>query len=117
MPHALAPIRESASHLGIPDTSLESYGQYATKLRLDLLAPRTGRPSRQAGSRPTSFRRRSTRRALVHAGPFANIAHRTSRVISQRMALNLAGFVVNETGFGADRGAEKYFDVVMPSSG
>src|SRR5689334_3282424 len=67
MPHALAPIRESASHLGIPDTSLESYGQYTTKLRLDLLAPRTGRPSRQAGSRPTSFRRRSTRRALVHA--------------------------------------------------
>ena len=55
--------------------------------------------------------------ALVHAGPFANIAHGTSSVISQRIALNLAEFVVNETGFGADLGAEKYFDVVMPTSG
>lgn len=55
--------------------------------------------------------------ALVHAGPFANIAHGTSSVISQRMALRLADYVVNETGFGADLGAEKYFDVVMPSAG
>ena len=55
--------------------------------------------------------------ALVHAGPIANIAHGTSSVISQRMALQLADFVVNETGFGADLGAEKYFDLVMPSSG
>jgi formate--tetrahydrofolate ligase len=55
--------------------------------------------------------------ALVHAGPFANIAHGTSSVISQKMALQLADYVVNETGFGADLGAEKYFDLVMPSSG
>jgi formate--tetrahydrofolate ligase len=55
--------------------------------------------------------------AFVHAGPFANIAHGTSSVISQRMALQLADFVVNESGFGADLGAEKYFDLVMPSSG
>ena len=55
--------------------------------------------------------------ALVHAGPFANIAHGTSSVIAQRMALGLADYVVNEAGFGADLGAEKYFDLVMPSSG
>ncbi len=55
--------------------------------------------------------------ALVHAGPFANIAHGTSSVIAQRMGLQLADYVVNETGFGADLGAEKYFDVVMPSAG
>ncbi|MGA7412367.1 MAG: formate--tetrahydrofolate ligase [Bryobacteraceae bacterium] len=55
--------------------------------------------------------------ALVHAGPFANIAHGTSSVIAQKMALGLADFVVNEAGFGADLGAEKYFDMVMPSSG
>jgi formate--tetrahydrofolate ligase len=55
--------------------------------------------------------------ALVHAGPFANIAHGTSSVLSQKMALGLAEFVVNEAGFGADLGAEKYFDMVMPSSG
>jgi formate--tetrahydrofolate ligase len=55
--------------------------------------------------------------ALVHAGPFANIAHGTSSVLSQKMALRLAEYVVNETGFGADLGAEKYLDIVMPSSG
>lgn len=55
--------------------------------------------------------------ALVHAGPFANIAHGTSSVISQKIALGLADYVVNEAGFGADLGAEKYFDLVMPSSG
>jgi formate--tetrahydrofolate ligase len=55
--------------------------------------------------------------ALVHAGPFANIAHGTSSVISQKMGLRLADYVVNECGFGADLGAEKYFDVVLPSAG
>lgn len=55
--------------------------------------------------------------APVHAGPFANIAHGTSSVIAQRMALGLADYVVNETGFGADLGAEKFLDIVMPSSG
>lgn len=55
--------------------------------------------------------------ALIHAGPFANIAHGTSSVIAQRMALELADYVVNETGFGADLGAEKFLDIVMPASG
>jgi len=55
--------------------------------------------------------------ALVHAGPYANIAHGTSSVIAQKMALRLAEFVVNETGFGAELGAEKYLDIVMPTSG
>ena len=55
--------------------------------------------------------------ALVHCGPFANIAHGTSSVISQQMGLRLADYVVNETGFGADLGFEKYLDLVMPSSG
>jgi formate--tetrahydrofolate ligase len=55
--------------------------------------------------------------ALVHTGPFANIAHGTSSVLSQQMALRLADFVVNEAGFASDLGAEKYFDIVMRSSG
>ncbi|MGA2809253.1 MAG: formate--tetrahydrofolate ligase [Terracidiphilus sp.] len=55
--------------------------------------------------------------ALVHTGPFANIAHGTSSVLSQQMALRLADYVVNEAGFAADLGAEKYFDIVMRSSG
>jgi len=55
--------------------------------------------------------------ALIHAGPFGNIAHGTCSVIAQRMALALGEYVVNEAGFGADLGAEKYLDIVMPSSG
>ena len=54
--------------------------------------------------------------ALIHAGPFANIAHGTSSVVAQKMALNLADYVINETGFGADLGAEKFMDIVMPAS-
>jgi formate--tetrahydrofolate ligase len=55
--------------------------------------------------------------ALVHCGPFANIAHGTSSVLSQQMGLRLADYVVNETGFASDLGLEKYMDIVMPSSG
>ncbi len=55
--------------------------------------------------------------ALVHCGPFANIAHGTSSVISQKMGLQLADYAVNETGFASDLGFEKYMDLVMPSSG
>jgi formate--tetrahydrofolate ligase len=55
--------------------------------------------------------------ALVHTGPFANIAHGTSSVLSQQMGLRLADYVVNEAGFASDLGAEKYFDIVMRESG
>jgi formate--tetrahydrofolate ligase len=55
--------------------------------------------------------------ALVHTGPFANIAHGTSSVLSQQMGVRLADFAVNECGFAADLGAEKFFDIVMGVSG
>lgn len=55
--------------------------------------------------------------AMVHIGPFGNIAHGTSSIISQAMGLKLADYVVNECGFGSDLGAEKYFDLVMRYSG
>ncbi len=58
--------------------------------------------------------------ALVHAGPFANIAHGTSSVIATRLGQRLvgpAGVVVQETGFGADLGFEKFADVVAQQSG
>ena len=55
--------------------------------------------------------------ATVHIGPFGNIAHGTSSIISQAMGLRLADYVVNECGFGSDLGAEKYFDLVMRYSG
>lgn len=49
--------------------------------------------------------------ALVHGGPFANIAHGCNSVIATRTALKLADYVVTEAGFGADLGAEKFFDI------
>ena len=55
--------------------------------------------------------------AMVHCGPFANIAHGTSSVISQKMGMRLADYVVNETGFASDLGFEKYMDLVSPLSG
>jgi len=55
--------------------------------------------------------------AFVHAGPFGNIAHGTSSVISQEMGLRLTDYVVNECGFAADLGAEKYIDIVYRSTG
>ena len=53
--------------------------------------------------------------AFVHGGPFANIAHGTSSLIATRLALGLADFVVTETGFASDLGAEKFFDIVLRS--
>ena len=49
--------------------------------------------------------------ALVHGGPFANIAHGCNSVIATKMALKLGDYVVTEAGFGADLGAEKFFDI------
>jgi len=51
--------------------------------------------------------------ALIHGGPFANIAHGTNSIIATRMALGLSDYVVTETGFGSDLGAEKFFDIVV----
>ncbi len=55
--------------------------------------------------------------AMVHCGPFANIAHGTSSILSHEIGLRLADYVVNETGFASDLGFEKYMDLVMPTSG
>ena len=49
--------------------------------------------------------------AIVHGGPFANIAHGCNSIIATQLALNLGEYVVTEAGFGADLGAEKFFDI------
>ena len=49
--------------------------------------------------------------AFIHGGPFANIAHGCNSVVSTKLALKLADYVVTEAGFGADLGAEKFFDI------
>ena len=55
--------------------------------------------------------------ALVHGGPFANIAHGCNSVVATRAALKLADYVVTEAGFGADLGAEKFFDIKCRQAG
>ena len=55
--------------------------------------------------------------AFVHGGPFANIAHGCSSVLATRMALRTADYAVTEAGFGADLGAEKFFDIKCREAG
>jgi formate--tetrahydrofolate ligase len=55
--------------------------------------------------------------ALVHGGPFANIAHGCNSVVATRAALKMADYVVTEAGFGADLGAEKFFDIKCRKAG
>lgn len=55
--------------------------------------------------------------ALVHGGPFANIAHGCNSVIATRMALGMADYVVTEAGFGADLGAEKFLNIKCRMAG
>ncbi len=55
--------------------------------------------------------------AIVHGGPFANIAHGCNSVIATRMALKLSDYVITEAGFGADLGAEKFLDIKCRKAG
>jgi formate--tetrahydrofolate ligase len=55
--------------------------------------------------------------ALIHCGPFANIAHGNNSVIADRIALKLGDYVVTESGFGSDMGMEKFLDIVCRAGG
>jgi formate--tetrahydrofolate ligase len=55
--------------------------------------------------------------ALIHGGPFANIAHGCNSVIATKTALKLSDYVVTEAGFGADLGAEKFFNIKCRKAG
>ena len=55
--------------------------------------------------------------AIIHGGPFANIAHGCNSVIATKAALKMADYIITEAGFGADLGAEKFFDIKCRTSG
>lgn len=55
--------------------------------------------------------------AFIHGGPFANIAHGCSSVVATKMAMTFSDYVVTEAGFGADLGAEKFFDIKCRKTG
>ena len=52
--------------------------------------------------------------AIIHGGPFANIAHGCNSIVATKLALSLSDYVVTEAGFGADLGAEKFLDIKCP---
>lgn len=54
--------------------------------------------------------------AIIHAGPFANIAHGNSSIIADKIAISLADFVITEAGFGSDMGMEKFFNIKYRAS-
>jgi formyltetrahydrofolate synthetase len=66
---------------------------------------------------PTLMQTLEGQAAFVHAGPFGNIAHGNSSILADRMALHLGEYVVTESGFGADMGMEKFFDIKCRTSG
>ena len=66
---------------------------------------------------PTLMQTLEAQPAFVHAGPFANIAHGNSSIVADRLALHLGDYVVTESGFGADMGMEKFFDIKCRVSG
>jgi methylenetetrahydrofolate dehydrogenase (NADP+)/methenyltetrahydrofolate cyclohydrolase/formyltetrahydrofolate synthetase/formate--tetrahydrofolate ligase len=66
---------------------------------------------------PTIMQTLEGQAAMVHAGPFANIAHGNSSILADRIALHLADYVVTESGFGADMGMEKFMDIKCRASG
>jgi formyltetrahydrofolate synthetase len=67
--------------------------------------------------KPTLMQTLERTPAFVHAGPFANIAHGNSSIIADKIALKLADYVVTESGFGADIGMEKFFNIKCRYSG
>ncbi|MBN1120172.1 MAG: formate--tetrahydrofolate ligase [Anaerolineae bacterium] len=93
------------SHAGEPIT-LDDLGVAGavTALMLDALMP-------------TLMQTLEGQAALIHTGPFANIAHGNSSIIADMIALKLGDYVVTESGFGADIGMEKFFDIKCRYSG
>jgi methylenetetrahydrofolate dehydrogenase (NADP+)/methenyltetrahydrofolate cyclohydrolase/formyltetrahydrofolate synthetase len=67
--------------------------------------------------KPTMMQTLEGTPVFVHAGPFANIAHGNSSIIADKIGLKLAEYVVTESGFGADMGMEKFFDIKCRYSG
>ena len=66
---------------------------------------------------PTLMQTLEAQPAFIHAGPFANIAHGNSSILADKIAVKLVDYVVTESGFGADIGMEKFFDIKCRVSG
>ena len=103
------------ARLGKIVVGLDVYGEMVTAEQLKVAGAMT--VLLRDAIMPTLMQTLEGSPVFVHAGPFANIAHGNSSVVSDQLALKLADYVVTESGFGADMGMEKFMDIKCRVSG
>ncbi|HGY5295769.1 TPA: formate--tetrahydrofolate ligase [Aeromonas salmonicida] len=108
-------LKDLRARIGRIQLALDSQGQPITAEQLEVAGAMT--VLLKDALQPTLMQTTEQTPVLVHAGPFANIAHGNSSVIADRMALQLTDYVVTEAGFGSDMGLEKFFNIKHRQSG
>ena len=93
------------------DSSLSSVPVSGSRKYFNVTAPVSQKSTSFWGLNPNLVQTLEGNPAVIHGGPFANIAHGCNSIIATKMALKLAPVVVTEAGFGADLGAEKFLDI------
>ena len=113
----LADLQERLARIVVAETRPVSGDRRPVTVR-DLAGRRRDgrRPARRGPAEPRPDASKA-RPAFVHGGPFANIAHGCNSVVATRAALALGDYAVTEAGFGADLGAEKFFDIKCRAAG
>ncbi|MBP4040636.1 formate--tetrahydrofolate ligase [Aeromonas sp. SrichE-2G] len=108
-------LKDLRARIGRIQLALDLHGNPVTAEQLEVAGAMT--VLLKDALQPTLMQTTEQTPVLVHAGPFANIAHGNSSVIADRMALGLADYVVTEAGFGSDMGLEKFFNIKGRQSG
>lgn len=108
-------LKDLRARIGRIQLALDSQGQPITAEQLEVAGAMT--VLLKDALQPTLMQTTEQTPVLVHAGPFANIAHGNSSVIADRMALQLTDYVVTEAGFYSDMGLEKFFNIKHRQSG
>ena len=108
-------LKDLRERIGRIQLALDSHGKPITAEQLEVAGAMT--VLLKDALQPTLMQTTEQTPVLVHAGPFANIAHGNSSVIADRMALQLTDYVVTEAGFGSDMGLEKFFNIKSRQSG
>lgn len=108
-------LRDLRTRIGRIQLALDMHGDPITAERLEVAGAMT--VLLKDALQPTLMQTTEQTPVLVHAGPFANIAHGNSSVIADRIALGLTDYVVTEAGFGSDMGLEKFFNIKHRQSG
>ncbi|MCW0507303.1 formate--tetrahydrofolate ligase [Aeromonas piscicola] len=108
-------LKDLRERIGRIQLALDSQGNPITAEQLEVAGAMT--VLLKDALQPTLMQTTEQTPVLVHAGPFANIAHGNSSVIADRMALQLTDYVVTEAGFGSDMGLEKFFNIKHRQSG